>query len=137
MKQCALFFLPIILITPLFQCVSNKQKVTVVESVDIQSLAEERLSGSTKCVNNSDGNYVLCFTNAKKVNATKVTFIVLNNENGEILVDVNSISGTVKWHNATQLEIMNHPGYRIRDEELKNITYLYDIIKKKRVAANK
>lgn len=117
-------------------CKTSNPAILNKREKEINIIASEKLGGNTKCVMTDDNKYALCSLNEKQPNPTTVTFMILNNQNGEVILDVKSINGKVSWYNNTQLKIIEYQDFRTNDQQPEGDTYLFDVLEKKRLKAN-
>jgi len=61
-----------------------------------------------------------------------VSFLVIDLNHGEILLEDEVSNGSVDWHNATQILISQQHG-NPKPNDSQGLTYLYDVIEKKKV----
>ena len=126
----------IIALVLMIACKSNRSATENIESTDLPDIASSQLDAPAKCGKSDDGKYTLCQARAKQAESATVKFVVLEVASGELVYGPKSINGSVKWHSATQLRITDLPNYRLRDEEIAEYTYLFDLVDKKRIDAN-
>ncbi len=137
MKQHTLFYFVLIMLSASgLSCKSGRQTAKS-EQIDYQTIADNTLENRSKCVENEENTYVLCIVESKVPGPRQTTFIIIEPNTGELVVDITRLEGEVTWYKETQLLIKEYPGVIENKTGIgKQSSYYYDIIKKRRIEAN-